>query len=76
MRDQELQRRKILEQVRGQALHENGRAGIQKCARGMETFVAAPVSARRVRVQIDADEAVLADALLQFGDAGLLVDAG
>ena len=34
-----------------------------------------PVPARRVGVQVDADEAVLLDAFLQLGNAGLGIDA-
>ena len=107
VRDEEAQRREVLEQVRGQALHEGRGVGVQVVrAGGVEAGVAArahvdhrrdvvldhllvdrvpvavgqrrrgPVAARRVGVQVDADDAVLLDALLQLGDAGLRVDAG
>ncbi|CCD95517.1 hypothetical protein BRAO375_4360016 [Bradyrhizobium sp. ORS 375] len=106
MRDQELEGREVLEQVRGQALHECRGVGIEIMrAGGVEAGVAAgrdvdhrgdveldhllidripvpvrqrrrgPVAARRVRVQVDADEAVLLDALLELGNARFRVDA-
>ena len=97
VRDDEPQLRKLLEEVRRQALHERGRVRVQVMRTGrVETRVAArahvdhrgdvvlderfvdripvpigqrrrrPVSARRIRVQVDGDEPVLLDAALQL----------
>ena len=107
VRNQELERGEILEQVAFQQLHEGGGVGVEvmrpggvkgRIATGADVdhgrnvvfhhllvdgvpeFVGqrrrCPVAAARVRVQVDADVAVLLHAFHQFGDAGGRVHAG
>ena len=107
VRNDEAQRREVLEQIALDQLHERGRVGVDVMrAGGVETGVAAggdvdhggnvvlhhllvdripvavrqrragPVSARRIGIEVDADEAIFLDAFFQFGDAGFRVDAG
>ena len=107
VRNDELQRREILEEVRRQELHERGRVAVDVVrAGGVEVRVArrahvdhrrhveldhllveriplavgqrrvGPVAARRIGVQVAADEAELLDAALELGDAVRGRDAG
>ena len=102
VRDDELERREILEEVRQQELHEGRRVGVDVVrAGGVEARVARrahvhhrrhvelddllverippavgerrllPVAARRIGVQVAADEPQLVDAALELGDAVL-----
>jgi hypothetical protein len=106
VRDDELQRREVLEEVTLDQLHERRRVGVDVVRAGrVEARVAAradvdhrrdvvlghllvdrvpvavgqrrllPVAARGVGVQVDRDVAVLLDALHEFRDAGLRIDA-
>src|SRR3984893_9758421 len=107
MRNDQLQGRKILEQVRGDELHEGGGVAVDVVrAGGVEIRVArgadmdhcrhveldqffvkrippavgerrrVPVAARRIGIEIAADETKLVDAAREFADAILRIDAG